>query len=133
MTPSERVYTIAIRFAYDHDVDWALSRRLGEVKFLDEYPVKINLGVMTGKTTAAANFASTQVDTIVVTRTAAQAENLRKRFNLRAESLESYNRSSHSCDPLIIFDSCNTPGSKLTAEAAILNLRPKRFIRLGDC
>lgn len=124
------VYTRCLQFAYMHKQDW--PNNMPPRTWASERCPRVNLGVMTGKTTAVVNYAEQFSDTVLITQTETQANNLVRRHpGVRALSLNEIQKlvPHHftSTAPMFVFDDI-----KGTDTLDVLTkFRPTRFIHVG--
>lgn len=126
------VYTRTLQFAYMQRQDWADAANLGTRTWASEYCPRLNLGRATGKTTAAVNYAEQFSDTVIITRTEDQANNIAKRHpGVRTLGLRELDKlvPHHftSTSPMFVFDDIR--GTDVLD--VLIKFRPTRFIHLG--
>lgn len=125
------VYSRIMLYAYMHGLDWSTLKGNDPETFVRNNYRQLDLGRMTGKTTAIVTFCDDHDGCIVVTQTLDQANNLSRRHNLRAFAVEEMMKVKpdrfSSSDPMFIFDdvSCHNVLEVMARH------KPRRFIHIG--
>lgn len=126
-----QAYDTALAHAYHTPLDWRKAKLHGARTYAQHMVPRINMGVGTGKTTSAVDWANVHADTLIVCATAAQAARISSRFSVRAYGPDHFKslKSDHftNTDPMFIFD--DVPWD-VTLDI-VTQFQPTRAIHIG--
>ena len=129
---SARAYAAFLSFCHGAPVDWSALRALTWDQALRAKDRSLNLGAMSGKTTAIVAFASIYSDSVVICKNADYAHNLSKRYPAvrtlsTAEIIKLPSTQFDSTAPLFIFDDVDS------ATTVLGYFKPARYALIGEC